>query len=303
MGRKIGMWMYQNCGGARIEQQMIHKLRERDIETVSGLDLRYAKATAKGIECKGTHLDQLNLFFSYNAGEQTDYQMYLYECLSDCCTTVNNFRSFKLTEDKFKTNTLLHKNGIKTAEFYLCNKDQPEGLEQVFAEFGSLVFKPVDGWGGVGVVKIDNFADLNQLKPHLNPDDYKYFYVERYIDYDGSDYRVDLVNGKFVGCYGRRARDGDWRTNVTAGGSVILRDPCPEVIDLAQRAARITGLEIAGVDIVFDRQTEEFVVIEVNGLPAFATPDQERQGLNFNSRKIDEIVEYIDQETGRSSCL
>ena len=302
MGRKIGMWMYQNCGGAQIEHQMIQKLRERDIETVPGLDLRYSKAASKGIECMGTRLDELDLFFSYNAGEQTDYQVYMYDCLNDFCPTINNFRSFKLTEDKFKTNALLHKNGIKTTDFYLCNKENPEGLEQVFAEFGSLVFKPVDGWGGVGVVKIDSFADLNQLKPHLDPADYKYFYAERYIDYDGSDYRVDLVNGKFVGCYGRKARDGDWRTNVTAGGSVILREPCPEVVDLAQKAATVTGLEIAGVDIVFDRQAEEYVVIEVNGLPAFATPAQERQGLDFNPRKIDEIVDYIDQVTGRSSC-
>ncbi len=302
MERMIGLWMYQNCGGSEIEQQIVNQLNERGIGTVRGLDLRYSKATAQGIECKGTRIDELDLFFSYNAGEQTAYQVYMYEYINDFTPTMNNFRSFKLAEDKFKTNSLLNKYGIKTADFCLCNKENPEELEQVFAEYGTLVFKPVDGWGGIGVTKIDSFDQLSSLKPHLDPEEYKYFYVERYIDYDGSDFRVDLVNGDFVGCYGRKAREGDWRTNVTSGGSVFLREPIPEVVDLARQAALVSGLEIAGVDIVYDRQNEEYLVIEVNGLPAFATPEQEQHGIDFNSRKIEKIVEYIDHVTGSKSC-
>lgn len=302
MKRTVGLWMYQNCGGDRIEQQIVAQLKEREIEAVRGLDLRFAKATQRGVECKGVQIDELDLFFSYNAGEQTAYQVYMYEYINDYTPTINNFRSFKLTEDKFKTNSLLNKYGIKTAEFFLCNKETPEELEQVFQQYGTLVFKPVDGWGGVGITKVDNYDQLSSLKPHLDPDDYKYYYVERYIDYDGTDYRVDLVNGEFVGCYGRKAREGDWRTNVTSGGSVILREPVPEVIELARQAALITGLEIAGVDIVYDRQHEEYLVIEVNGLPAFATPEQEKQGIDFNQRKISRIVEYIDNSTRRRAC-
>lgn len=301
MERTIGLWMYQNCGGKKIEQQIIDQLQERGIAAIKGLDLRYSKATARGIECKGTRIDELDLFFSYNAGEQTAYQVYMYEYINEFTPTINNFRSFKLTEDKFKTNSLLNKYGIKTADFCLCNKENPEELEQVFDQFGTLVFKPVDGWGGVGITKIDSYDQLNTLKPHLDPEDYKYYYVERYIDYDGSDFRVDLVNGEYVGCYGRKAREGDWRTNVTSGGSVITRDPEPKVVDLARQAALVSGLEIAGVDIVYDREYEEYIVIEVNGLPAFATPEQEQQGIDFNSRKISKIVDYIDTTTRRAS--
>ena len=68
------------------------------------------------------------------------------------------------------------------------------------------------------------------------------------------------------------------------------------------QAALVSGLEIAGVDIVYDRQNEEYLVIEVNGLPAFATPEQEQHGIDFNSRKIEKIVEYIDHVTGSKSC-
>jgi ribosomal protein S6--L-glutamate ligase len=38
-------------------------------------------------------------------------------------------------------------------------------------------------------------------------------------------------------------------------------------------------------------------VIEVNGIPAFATPEQEKMGLNFNDKKIDLIVDLIDRKS------
>jgi len=36
--------------------------------------------------------------------------------------------------------------------------------------------------------------------------------------------------------------------------------------------------------------------LEVNGIPAFATPEQEKMGLNFNEKKIDLIVDLIDKK-------
>jgi ribosomal protein S6--L-glutamate ligase len=110
-----------------------------------------------------------------------------------------------------------------------------------------------------------------------------------------SDYRVDIVDGEFVGCYGRKAPSDDWKTNVTSGGSVIVREPTQEVIDLAIKAAKVVNLEIAGVDLIYDLDLEEYVVLEVNGIPAFATKEQEAMGLDFNAKKIDKIVDLIER--------
>jgi ribosomal protein S6--L-glutamate ligase len=106
-----------------------------------------------------------------------------------------------------------------------------------------------------------------------------------------------VVDGQFVSCYGRKASGRDWRTNVTAGGSVIMREPNDDVVDIALRASDALGMDIAGVDILYDTEREEYVVLEVNGIPAFATPEQEKMGINFNDKKIDLIVEMIDKKT------
>ena len=301
--RTIGMWMYQNSGGDVIQEKMIKKLKEREIETIPYLNLRNAIAKNKNIICKSDgcekrhKLNKLDLFFSYNAGEQTQYQVYLYQALNRMIPMINSYEAFALTEDKFHTSFILRNHGIMTADYKLCHRDDTVELRKILKKWGKMIYKPTDGWGGAGLTKIENRATLDMLMPFLNQMDLRYFYVEKFIDYDNTDYRVDIVDGKFVGCYGRKASGTDWRTNVTSGGSVFLREPNDEIIDISIKAAKACGIDIAGVDIIYDREKEEYVVLEVNGIPAFATPDQEKLGLDFNDKKIDLIVDLIDRKT------
>lgn len=298
--RNIGMWLYQNSGGDVIQKKMIKKLKEREIEVLPNINLKDALAKNGHIiyemKNKNLKLDKLDLFFSYNAGEQTPYQVYLYKALNRIIPMINSYEAFEISEDKFHTSFLLRKNGIRTADYKLCNKDDTYRLQNIMQKWEKMVYKPVDGWGGIGVTKIDSIEALNMLIPFLNQINLKHFYVEKYVDYDNTDYRIDIVDGQFVGCYGRKAATGHWKTNVTSGGSVFLREANDEIVNLAINATKVLGLDIAGVDIIFDRKKEEYIVLEVNGIPAFATPEQEKLDLNFNDKKIDLIVDLIDRK-------
>lgn len=306
--RKIGTWIYQNSGGPEIEQTIIKKLKERDIETIPYLNLRYAyskngkmycpqdKKWFKG-ESKDHKLNNLDLFFSYNAGEQTQYQAFLYQALNKIIPMINSYEAFHTTEDKFLTSFALRNAGVPTADYKLCHRDDHSRLKQIIKKWDKMIYKPTDGWGGVGLTKIENEANLDMLMPFLNQMDLRFFYVEKFINYDNTDFRVDVVDGQFVGCYGRKAGSNDWRTNVTSGGSVFLREPNDDVVNLALKAAEVCGCDIAGVDIIYDREKEQYIVLEVNGIPAFATPEQEKMGLDFNAKKIDLIVDLIDRKT------
>jgi len=300
MSRKIGMWLYQNGGGDKIEKKIIKKLKERGIETVSGINPRHAIAKNGTIFHNGNPANELDLFFSYNAGEQTQYQVFLYQALNRLMPMINSYEAFSLTEDKFQTSFLLRNNGIATPDFKLCHRDDGEELRDIIRKWDKMVYKPTDGWGGMGLTKIENEATLDMLLPLLNQMDLRFFYVEKFLNYDNTDYRVDIVDGQFVGCYGRKASGTDWRTNITSGGSIFMREPNDEVVDLAIKASKVCGTDIAGVDIIYDLEKEEYVVIEVNGIPAFATPEQEKMGLNFNKKKINLIVDMIDRKTKKS---
>ncbi len=295
--RTIGMWLYSNGGGDKIGKKIMKKLKERGIETIDNINLRHAIAKNSHIIYQNIKLDKLDLFFSYNAGEQTQYQMYLYQALNRVIPMINTYDSFALTEDKFQTSFVLRNAGVKTADYKLCHRDDGHQLKKIIKKWDKMVYKPTDGWGGVGLTKIENEANLDMLLPFLNQMDLRYFYVEKFINYDNTDFRVDIVDGEFIGCYGRKASGTDWRTNVTSGGSVFMRDANDDIIAVAKKAAKVCGVDIAGVDIIYDREKEEYIVLEVNGIPAFATPEQEKMGLNFNDKKIDKIVELIDRKT------
>ena len=134
------MWMYQNSGGDQIQKKMIDKLRERDIHTVTDLNLRNATAKNGNIICRDTVMEELDLFFSYNAGEQTQYQVYLYEMVSKFIPTINSFDAFALSEDKYKTAHLLKNRGIQTADYMLCHRDNIQGLKDILREWAEKSF-------------------------------------------------------------------------------------------------------------------------------------------------------------------
>ncbi len=293
----VGMWMYKNGGGELIQAKLINQLRERDISVITDLNLAHATAHNGEIICHNVVMEDLDLYFSYNAGQQTAYQMYLYQALNETVPCLNNYDSFALCEDKYRTSHKLARAGIRTTDYRLCNTDDKHTLKNTIREWdGRLVYKPTDGWGGMGIVKVENERSLDMLMPFLEHTNLKHLYVERYINYDMSDFRVDIVDGQFVGCYGRKAPADDWKTNISSGGTVMAREASDELIEVALKATEITGLEIAGVDIIFDEDAQEYVVLEVNGIPAFATPEQEAIGLNFNDKKIELIVNLIERK-------
>ena len=295
--RTIGMWLYQNGGGDIIGKKIIKQLKERDIEVLDNLNLRNSTARNGNIFHGKTKLNKLDLFFSYNAGEQTQYQVYIYQALNRAIPMINSYDAFALTEDKFHTSFVLRNAGINTADYRLCHRDDTDELRKTIRKWDKMVYKPTDGWGGLGLTKIENEANLDMLMPFLNQMDLRYFYVERFIKYDNTDFRVDIVDGEFVSCYGRKAGGNDWRTNITSGGSVFMREANDKIIDVAKKAAKACGVDIAGVDIIYDLEKEEYIVLEVNGIPAFATPEQEKMGLDFNDKKIELIVDMIDKKT------
>jgi ribosomal protein S6--L-glutamate ligase len=81
----------------------------------------------------------------------------------------------------------------------------------------------------------------------------------------GRDIRALVVGGELVAAMRRTARDGEFRSNLHRGGAgqpVTLDDAHRHA---ATEAARIMGLEVAGVDML--ESAEGPRVIEVNSSP------------------------------------
>jgi ribosomal protein S6--L-glutamate ligase len=74
-----------------------------------------------------------------------------------------------------------------------------------------------------------------------------------------------VIGGKVVAAMQRTAAPGEFRSNLHRGGSCSLIRITPEERSTAVRAARIMGLNVAGVDLL--RSNHGPVVMEVNSSP------------------------------------
>lgn len=66
----------------------------------------------------------------------------------------------------------------------------------------------------------------------------------------GRDIRLYVVGNEVAAAMCRRSADGDFRANVTRGGSMLPHAPSPAETEMALAACRHLGLDFAGVDML-----------------------------------------------------
>ncbi len=198
---------------------------------------------------------------------------------------INSPRAIERSVDKFYTTALLQEAGLPTPETVVC-----EGVGDAMAAvraMGDVIVKPIFGSMGHGMVRVSDpdvaFRVLRSLQQVR-----AVFYVQRAVDHGGRDVRVFVVGGTVLGAIERRAPDGEWRTNVSGGGSARPFDLPPAWAELALRAAAAVGADYAGVDLLPSREGAVFV-LEVNGIPGWHGL-QQATGLDVAGAIVEHLV-------------
>jgi RimK family alpha-L-glutamate ligase len=198
---------------------------------------------------------------------------------------INSPRAIERSVDKFYTTALLHEAGLPTLETVVC-----EGMADAMAAvraMGDVIVKPIFGSMGHGMVRVSDpdvaFRVLRSLEQVR-----AVFYVQRAVDHGGRDVRVFVVGGTVLGAIERRAPHGEWRTNVSRGGSPRPVELPPAWEQLALRAAAAVGADYAGVDLLPSREGAVFV-LEVNGIPGWHGL-QQATGLDVAGAIVEHLV-------------
>ena len=90
--------------------------------------------------------------------------------------------------------------------------------------------------------------------------------VQEFIkEANGQDIRCFVVNGKVVASMQRQAAKGEFRANIHQGGKASRIRITSEERKLAQKAAKVLNLAVAGVDII--RSNKGPLLLEVNSSP------------------------------------
>lgn len=176
--------------------------------------------------------------------------------------------SIDTVKDKLYTQQILAENNFPVPKTMLAKF--PIDIELVESTLGfPVVMKTLSGSQGNGVFLAKTKADfiniigvLEVSKSNVN------IILQEYIkDSHGRDLRVFTIGGKAVACMERRSSTEDFKANFSQGGSVFPYTITPEIEWLATEATRILGLDISGVDLLFDG--DHFKICEVNSSPGF----------------------------------
>jgi len=208
---------------------------------------------------------------------------------------LNSGQSIENAQDKLATLQILATNNIPIPKTMLAKF--PLNVDIVEREFTyPLIVKTVSGSYGKGVFFCEHRDQLEDLADliEVSKDQRVNVIIQEFVLFsNGKDIRVFVVGGRHIGAMVRIAREGKLKTNFSAGGTVASFDLNPAMERLAVESAKLVGLDIAGIDILFDG--DSYRVCEVNSSPGFEGFEK-ATGLNVPQ----EIYHYIQVRLGGS---
>ncbi|HET7308104.1 MAG TPA: 30S ribosomal protein S6--L-glutamate ligase [Gammaproteobacteria bacterium] len=169
------------------------------------------------------------------------------------------------SRDKLRSLQLLSRKGIGLPVTGFAHS--PDDTEDLLNLVGGapVVIKLTEGAQGIGVVLTETRKAAESVIEAFRGLD-AHFLVQEFIkEAGGADIRCFVIGEKVVASIKRQAKEGEFRSNLHRGGTAEVIRITPEERSTATRAAKIMGLNVAGVDIL--RSNHGPVVMEVNSSP------------------------------------
>ena len=207
---------------------------------------------------------------------------------------INGSNSIDTVKDKLYTQQILGQSSLPVPKTLLVR--HPINVEFVENNIGyPSIIKTLSGSFGAGVFLCENRKQLQQLlkMAEITKPSYNIIIQEFIKESHGKDLRVLVVNGKVVGCMMRQSVDDDFRANITRGGEGIPYQIDDEIEWLGGESSRLLNLDIAGVDLLFDK--EGYRICEVNSSPGFEGMDK-----YCKTNIAEKIVTYVTHKIGYS---
>ncbi|MFA6518229.1 MAG: RimK family alpha-L-glutamate ligase [Candidatus Shapirobacteria bacterium] len=184
---------------------------------------------------------------------------------------------------------------VPTAIFY--ERSQVKSLKvespKSFGEWDfPIITKHERGYQGKSVRKLENWEEVEKWLNKIDEKNLGMFLWQKFLP-GGWDLRVIVLDGKVLGAMKRTASGDEFRSNYSLGGAVEKWELSDEDTKLAEKVAKVCGLDYCGVDIMKSKKpespkSEESVVLEVNRQCQFKG-FEEATGINVARAVVDMI--------------
>ncbi len=171
------------------------------------------------------------------------------------------------SRDKLRALQLLSRFGIDIPRTVMCRyRDEVEGAVRLVGGLPCII-KLIQGTQGVGVMIANTPAEVEGMLDTLWTLGQEILLQELVAESRGKDVRALVVGDRVVAAMRRTARAGEFRSNIHRGGVAEALALEREYSEAAVKAARVLGLEVAGVDMLEARTGPK--IMEVNSSPGF----------------------------------
>ncbi len=169
------------------------------------------------------------------------------------------------SRDKLRSMQIFAKHGLGLPVTAFAH--DPRQTDEVLKIVGGapVVIKLLEGTQGIGVVLGETEKSAKSVVEAFRGANVNILVQEFIKEAGSSDIRIFVVGGKVVASMMRTGAAGDFRSNLHRGGSAKMIKITPEERSTALRAAKVMGLNVAGVDIL--RANHGPVIMEVNSSP------------------------------------
>jgi ribosomal protein S6--L-glutamate ligase len=175
-------------------------------------------------------------------------------------------------------------------------------VRKLVEEVGGLpvIIKLLRGTQGVGVMIAHTHQEVQTIVNTFWDLGQEVVLQEFVAESKGRDVRALVVGDKVVGAMRRRAKKGEFRSNIHRGGEGSPVELPPSYLDVAVRAARLLGLELAGVDMLEGHAGPR--LMELNSSPGFEGLERATK-QDIAGAMIDHALAYSEGRTPTGSQL
>jgi ribosomal protein S6--L-glutamate ligase len=214
----------------------------------------------------------------------------------DGVLTLCTARSIRASRDKFQALQRLSMHGLPVPPTVLVR--ERAGVRAAIAAVGGVpvILKPTEGSQGTGVILAETTRVAEAMVDTLLLAR-KSVLVQHFVrESRGRDLRVLVVGSRVVAAMQRRAAPDDFRSNVHRGGRTEKAQLPAELVRVAERAAEILGVGVAGVDLIESHDGP--LVLEVNSSPGLEGIER-ATGADVALAMIEHIEREIEAPSSR----
>lgn len=208
---------------------------------------------------------------------------------------INPIKSIEIASNKFLSSSLLSIHNIPQPNYIIVSKtdiyDDDENIKETFFPYLHSIYKnypnvnneetsfkyvvkTLDGSLGIGVFLCEEDEILSILQTMFTIDEKTYLIIQEYKNNTGDIrahvFSYDKVNYEIIAAMKRNKIKGDFRSNVSLGGTTSKIDLTDEQKKIILDTAKASGCYWVGVDLMDcedESGNKENVVIEYNSSP------------------------------------